>query len=704
MINRPSHILGKRFTEKTLVSDFTFLQFGQSDQTKLLMFILVVGLAIIGGIFAGAFGGLIKQILFFPPRDSGNEQISLIIGIVIVVSLWLLETVRRGFGAGLWKTGLTIITIATVGSILLRDLIFPLLLIFFCLLGLSTIFIGFLANSLSWSLINIVFSKNRKVIERLHWIPVILASTGFTFFWLESKIAVAATPDLLKLCKLLIGFFLGLSLEGLCKFIACSNQSESRRFVFLHDWAVSIGSWGGTSFYGLDLSHVSFRGAGLGNTDLRAKSLLRTCFQDAVGLDRARVNNQCLDLDNLKVQTLLTQGSSQDQNFSHLNLRGAYLQRAEMRGFNFSETNLTRADLQQADLRRSCLIYTQLAGADLQQVDLRQANLTDANLTGVDCRRADLRDIVLVRAQVAQADFSGADLTGACIEDWSVSDKTNFTNVRCEYVYKKHEDGQPTHRYPCDRNFEPGEFAALFQQPENELELIFKGDFSYSALSLAFEKLKTERPELDLELKGIEQRGNLWVVRVTSSNPTIEGQLEQQISEVYQTATNSDSLETTIKDSIYRDYEDIKQRLVDSQQQVRQWAGIAESQAETLKQLSKQTFGTNFYIEGSNITNLTGQGQIEYTEAAGQIRSLVTQSGTETQVFQQVLSQLQDIATTPQMQTELIQQILLKEAQNDPAFRRFLLQQQQQILTALPAGTIASAIQDAILQLSIRSF
>ena len=39
-----------------------------------------------------------------------------------------------------------------------------------------------------------------------------------------------------------------------------------------------------------------------------------------------------------------------------------------------------------------------------------------------------------------------------------------------------------THRYPVDRNFEPGEFAALFQPPENELELIFKGDFSYSAI------------------------------------------------------------------------------------------------------------------------------------------------------------------------------------------------------------------------------
>ncbi|MGI0484335.1 hypothetical protein ACN4EK_02795 [Pantanalinema rosaneae CENA516] len=161
-------------------------------------------------------------------------------------------------------------------------------------------------------------------------------------------------------------------------------------------------------------------------------------------------------------------------------------------------------------------------------------------------------------------------------------------------------------------------------------------------------------------------------------------------------------LETTIKDSIYRDYEDIKQRLAESQQLVRQFAGISESQAEALKQLSKQAFGTNFYIEGSAITNLTGQGQIEYTEAAGQIRSLVTQSGTEIQVSQgsqQVLSQLQDIATTPPMQTELIQQILLKEAQNDPAFRHFLLQQQQQILTALPPGTIASAIQGAIAQL-----
>jgi uncharacterized protein YjbI with pentapeptide repeats len=348
-------------------------------------------------------------------------------------------------------------------------------------------------------------------------------------------------------------------------------------------------------------------------------------------------------------------------------------------------------------------LRTQLPEANLQQADLRRANFTNANLTAASLRAADLRDCIFVWAQVARTDFTGADLTGACIEDWSISSKTTFTDVRCDYVFRQYENGQPSRRYPSDRNFEPGEFAALFQQPENELELIFKGDFSYNALSLAFYKLKTEKPELDLELKGIEQRGKLWVVRVTSSNPTVEARLEQEFSKVYQAATNSESLETTIKDSIYRDYEDIKQRLAESQQLLRQFAGISESQAEALKQLSKQALGTNFYIEGSNITNLTGQGQIEYTEAAGQIRSLVTQRGTEAQVSQgsqKVLAQLHDIATTPLMQTELIQQILLKEAENDPVFRQFLLQQQQHILTVLPPGAVASAIQNAISQLT----
>jgi uncharacterized protein YjbI with pentapeptide repeats len=188
----------------------------------------------------------------------------------------------------------------------------------------------------------------------------------------------------------------------------------------------------------------------------------RTCFLAVAGLERARVDNQYLDFDNPKVQQLLTHGSSSEPNLQRLNLQGVYLQDANIRGLNFTDTNFTGADLQRADLRDSILLRTQLAGSDLRQSDLRHSLLMDANLTETDLHGADLRDSILVRAQVARADFTGADLTGVCIEDWSVSSKTRFTNVRCDYIYRKYQDGQPSDRYPVDRNFEPGEFASLF--------------------------------------------------------------------------------------------------------------------------------------------------------------------------------------------------------------------------------------------------
>jgi hypothetical protein len=69
--------------------------------------------------------------------------------------------------------------------------------------------------------------------------------------------------------------------------------------------------------------------------------------------------------------------------------------------------------------------------------------------------------------------------------------------------------------------------------------------------------------------------------------------------------------------------------------------------------------------------------------------------------MQQLFSQLsaQNVATTPAAQQELIQQILLSEAEQDPAFRQFLLEQGQQIMGSLPNGEIAIALQNAIAQL-----
>ena len=691
---------------KTL--DLRDMTFKKSLPCKSFLLAGILNLTFLTACLVGALGGYVGKSLFY--SSSIFNGLWVVSCILLVLSVWGIKAKQLKFLHGIWASGITVILTSTLAwivskkapSIFAPDLIQVNAIVIPVFLG--GYILAFLMSS--FCLLSLHYSadhRNHRIIKYLFSILTTSLST-LVAYWIGGE--PPTTSDFIEHFFGLVKGTAGL-LGGLLILLLSLNFAESRNaksdLDFLRLWAIVYGTLGSISFRDSDLSGIDFTGANVANTDFRAAKFYRTCLKNLKGLDRARVDNRYFDIDKPEVQMLLTQGFCYEKYFVGVNLQGAYLRGAsDMRDFNLADARLNGADLQEADLRGSTFLRTQLPEADLRGADLRRTNFTDANLTAASIREADLRNCILVRAQVARADFSGADLTGICIEDWSVSSKSNFTNVRCDYVFRKYENGQPTYCYPSDRNFEPGEFAALFQQPENELELIFKGDFSYSALSLAFDKLKTEKPELDLELKGIEQRGNLWVVLVTSNNPTVEAELEHQFSTVYQTTTSSNSVETTIKDSIYRDYEDIKQRWTESQQLVRQLTGISESQAEALKQLSQQAFGTNFFISGSEITNLTGQGKIEYSEAAGQIRSLVTRRGTETQVIQgsqQILTQLQDVAVTPQMQTELIQQILLNEAQSDPAFKRFLLQQHQQILTALPSGAITSAIQRAVAQL-----
>jgi hypothetical protein len=242
----------------------------------------------------------------------------------------------------------------------------------------------------------------------------------------------------------------------------------------------------------------------------------------------------------------------------------------------------------------------------------------------------------------------------------------------------------------------------LFAQPEDLVELVFKDDFDIGALSLALYKLETDAPELNLELRGVEQREKLWVAKIKSTNHLLnERMIEERLTSVYQVSGHT-TVEEIIKNSIYRDYEETKQRLAESEFLVRQLAGISGHQAEALKELSKRSLGNNFFISGSTITNLAGSGQIEYREAANSIRSLVTNRVDSHATLQQLIGQLdaQNGATTSATQRELIQQVLLAEADQDPVFRQLLLEQGQQIVDRLPNGEIAIAVQSAIAQLN----
>ena len=162
------------------------------------------------------------------------------------------------------------------------------------------------------------------------------------------------------------------------------------------------------------------------------------------------------------------------------------------------------------------------------------------------------------------------------------------------------------------------------------------------------------------------------------------------------------SVTAAIQDSIYRDYEETKSRLAESQRLVQQLAGLSGNQAEALKELTQKSLGNNFFISGSTITNLTGSGQIEYQEAAHRVRMLVTNPEGPNSTLQRLLSTLnaQNVATTPETQQELIQQILLSEADKDPQFKQFLHQEGEKIINSLSDRDLAAAVKSAISQIN----
>ncbi len=643
MKNHSKVIYGNRYSQESLKSDFQGVVGGQYTALKYLIVSFIICLSTISGILAGILGGFLSWAIFF---STFNEAPLVFSCISLVVIIGLIETLRCGLPEGLK----TIIIAALLASVLLaavgRDASLFVLFIFFAILAVATAFCSFLTGSFSFSLIFILFSQNQQYIKIVLATFITAMSVVIAYLIKDAPEEFSSQPDYIKFVTVQ---FVGGFLSGIVIAIASLSATRfedklSEHFTFLRSWAITLGSWRGTSFYGLDLSSVNFRGARLANTDLRAQKLYRTCFQDVTGLERAKVDSRYLDLENPKVQRLLTHGYSEDKDFSRINLQGAYLRRA----------------------------------------DMKQFKLIEANLNGADLQRTELEESILVRAQVTGVNFTGAKLTGICVEDWSINSQTCFAGVQCDYIYRKlDENGEPTDRYPIERNFEPGEFESLFQEVSNVVKLVFKEGVNWRALSFTFRKIQLEDDGLGLELKGVEQRGDLWVVKVAHKESVPKQQVEQRVNAIY---------------------DDIKSLLLVKEQQINRLLNIAQDQAAVLNFYSRQPFGNSFFIFGSTITNLAGSGQIDYDEAANKIRSIVANGGDLTQVTpvaQSLLDQLQQqrVATTSDKQAEFIQQVVLKEAEKNSFFKQVLIQQGQQITEAMPESVLGTAIRNVIAQL-----
>ena len=660
--NRLPHIIqfgqniqGWHFSQESLPREFYKVCAGQPILVRSWLLVTIFVLFLTSSILSSFFGANV----FFNITTQFDSSLELL-WMTIVVIVWIVITIRRGIAEGLKVALISFLIALSVTALLAKLALIPTITqhispvvdhiiqqIAVIILGIFWI-VSILISSFAFALNNVLINQ-KKIIYRASWISLIIITsvmttvTAYYSGWLDNK--PEEDSIIVRNITIIGGIASGLSVL-IVSLIATNLSNKSHKHLeFLRNWAIAVGSWGGTSFYDLDLSGINFTEAKLANTDLRVRKLYRTCLQGATGLDRARVDNRYLDLTNPKVQKLLTHGCSEDTKFSRINLQGAYLRNADMRHFKLIETNLNGADLQGADLRGS----------------------------------------LLVRAQVTGVDFTRAILTGICIEDWSVNSQTCFATVECDYIYRKLDDkGEPIARYPVGRNFEVGEFETLFQEVENVVELVFKEGVNWRALSFTFRKFQLEDDGLGLELKGVEQRGDLWVVKVTHKEEVPRQEVEERINAIY---------------------EEIHNLLTAKEQQINKLLGIAADQAEALKESSKRPFSNSFFIVSSTITNLTGSGQIDYDEASSKIRSIVANGSNPAQVIpvaQSLLEQLQSqsVANTSNQQAELIQQVILTEARKDPFFKQFFVQQGQQIADAMPESAIAIAIREAITQLS----
>ncbi|MEH2360011.1 pentapeptide repeat-containing protein [Nostoc sp.] len=652
LIQAGQNIRGWRLSQESLQPELRSVIAGQPLLVKAWLLLYINVLYLTSGIVAGFFGANV----FFNISIQADGWIELL-WMIIVVIFWIITTIRRGIAQGL-KSALISFFIALFLTALLAN--FHLLPIINTRIstvidhsiqnlasttfGMLFAIISLLTSSFAFALISTLSHKNKYLLRGwgifvILFSATIVAVAAYDFHWLENK--PEEDSFFIKSISISGGIALGFGVIIVSLIATNFNDKYRRHLDFLRDWAIAAASWGGTSFYNLDLSNIDFTSSQLANSDLRARKLYRTCFKGVTGLDRARLDNRYLDLTNSKVQKLLTNQDCENTNFSRINLQGAYLRDVDMRDFSLVETNLNGADLQGADLRRS----------------------------------------ILVRAQVTGVNFTDANLTGICIEDWSVNSQTCFAGVKCEYIYRKLDDkAEPIDQYPIGRNFEKGEFEALFQKVEEVVELVFKEGINWRALSFAFRKFQLDDDGLGLELKGVEQRGDLWVVKVTYKEGIPRQEVEQRVNLIY---------------------DDLKTLMAVKEQQINKLIGIVDNQAEAL---NKRPFGNSFFIVGSTITNLAGSGEINYDEAASKIRSFVANGSNlaqATTVAHSLLEQFQSqsVAISANQQAELIQQVILNEAQKDPFFKQFLIQQGQEIANLIPESAIATAIQQAYSQL-----
>lgn len=393
----------------------------------------------------------------------------------VVIVLW------RGLKSELWGFAV-VLTIVITGIMAFPGFNETQLVSLLFAFALALEIAGVVIGSITVAVTRALFAK---------WLIVLMIPIIVIAAWQGIQSGVEETTEPSELiAAATVAVFTSVVLLGLSAYIGWQASLSNTKYALIRQIAVAVCSVGATNFRGADLTDADFTGANLNHADFRDANLTRTRWFEAKHLAQARISDTYLE--NPKIRQLVVTLNGQEQNFDHMDLRGLNLQGANLADASFIGAKLSEANLQGADLMRAKLVQTQLY---------------DANL-------------------------AGACLTGAVIQDWSISTDTNFTDVKCDYVYMQlptKNDPDPC-RKPDNRNemFQAGDFADfiapiiktlnLYQtqnvdlrvvaQQFKTLDLFHHEGLDPTAAAIALKQLAQQYPEAELEVVALEGRGD----------------------------------------------------------------------------------------------------------------------------------------------------------------------------------------------------
>ncbi|MBM3728696.1 MAG: toll/interleukin-1 receptor domain-containing protein [Acidobacteria bacterium] len=274
-----------------------------------------------------------------------------------------------------------------------------------------------------------------------------------------------------------------------------ARRGRDPKFALSADMGVALGAWGGTSFATATLNQAIFSDADLAGADFRDASLKRTMWRGAKGIHKARFDRTAIVHD-IRVEHLLLTGNGAGKDYANANLQGA---------------NLEGADLTNANLRH----------ADLTGAALKGANLEGANLTETTC---------------LDVDFTGAKLTGACLQGWNIDSATVLDAVDCRFIYlsETFDDKGNRERRPHnpDAEFEPGDFAALYQKVHEQIEILIRRTVRPRQFWEAFHAAMEQHPGITPDdIRSMEKTDAGTVLRIHPRQKVDKGGFERLLQE-----------------------------------------------------------------------------------------------------------------------------------------------------------------------------